>query len=130
MSNSLESHRTTEAEVLESLGLRWAVLSAWNEDLRSRGVAFDANVARMLETSRIEIASGCMSSCQVGCDLARLEAALVARAASVAPDSVDEWIGTLSEAMTAPEDLKRRPWFRSVNVSHLDCGYRPCVFPV
>jgi hypothetical protein len=130
MSRSLESHRETEAQVLESLGLRWAVLSAWQDDLRSRGVVFDANVARLLETSRVKIASGCTSSCEVGCDLAKIEAVLVSRAATLAPDRVDEWIDTLSEAMTAPEDVKRRPWFRSVNVSHLDCGYRPCVCPV
>ncbi len=130
MAGSLESPRKTEAEVLDSFGLRWAVLAAWHDDLRSRGVAFDADVARRLETSRVKIASGVVSSCEVGCDLARVEAVLVSRTATVAPERVDEWISTLSLAMTAPEDVKARPWFRSVSVSYLDCGYRRCFCPV
>ncbi len=130
MLGSFEAHKKTESETLDSFSVRWAVLAAWHDDLRSRGTAFDADVARMLESSRVKIASGCTSSCEVGCDLARIEALLVSRTATVAPETVDGWIGALSDAMTAPEDVKARPWFRSVNVSHLDCGYRPCVCPV
>ena len=130
MDRLLGTPKQTEAEVLDSFGLRWAVLAAWRDDLRSRGVGFDAEVARLLEASRVKIASGCMSSCEVGCDLARIEALLVSRTATVAPDTVDGWIGTLSEAMTTPENVKARPWFRPVSVSYLDCGYRPCVCPI
>ncbi len=130
MGRSLESHRRTEADVLEGLGLRWAVLSAWHDDLRSHGVAFDANVARMLGTSRVKIAGGCTSSCEVGCDLARIEAVLVSRTATLAPDRVDEWIGALSEATSAPDRVKRRSWFRSVSGAHLDRGYRPSVWSI
>jgi hypothetical protein len=122
-----ESSRKTEAQVLESFGLRWAVLSAWYDELRSCDAVFDGDIAGMLEASRVKIASGCTSSCEVGCDLARVEASLVSRAATVEPDKVDRWIETLSEAMTEPEAVRGRPWFRPVNVSYLDCGYRPCV---
>ncbi len=130
MIGALETPRTMEAVALDSFGLRWAVLAAWHGELRSRGVAFDADVARKLESSRVKIASGCTSSCEVGCDLAQIEALLVSRTATVAPEAVDEWLDTLSVAMTAPEDVRARPWFRSVSVAHLDCGYRPCVCPV
>jgi hypothetical protein len=130
MTYAIESSRNSESEVLESFGLRWAVLSAWHDDLRSRGMAFDAGLARMLEAARVKIASGCMSSCEVGCDLARTEAALVSRTATLAPEAVDEWLETLFTAMTEPDEVKRKPWFRTVNVSHLDCGFRPCFCPV
>ena len=83
----------------------------------------------MLEAARIKIASGCMSSCEVGCDLARVEAALVSRTATAAPDRVDEWLEALSAAMTDPQGLRARPWFRPVGISHLDCGYRLCACP-
>lgn len=129
MLSSPETHRRTEAEVLESFGLRWAVLSAWNDDLRSRGVAFDGELAGMLVGARVKIASGCFSSCEIGCDLARIEAALVSRSATFDPAGVDEWIETLSQVMTAPEGVKSRRWFKPVFVSDLGCGYRPCACP-
>jgi hypothetical protein len=130
MVHTLDSSRGTEAGVLEAFSLRWAVLAAWLGDLRSRGGASEPELPRMLEATRLKIASGCISTCEVGCDLARVEAALVSRTATLAPDRVDLWIDTLSEAMTHPEAVKSLPWFRPVGVSYLDCGYRSCACPV
>ena len=83
----------------------------------------------MLEGARVKLASRCFSSCEVGCDLAHIEAALVSRSASFDPARVDEWLDALAKAMTAPEYVKSRTWFRPIHVPHLDCGYRPGVCP-
>lgn len=62
-----------ELAVLQKYGLRWAVLAAWDDELRRSGRAAIAEVAKKVEAARVKIASGCFSSCEVGCDLPGIE---------------------------------------------------------
>lgn len=125
-----EPHHRPESDVLESFALRWSVLAAWLHELRGRESAVDPRMATLLESTRLKIASGVFSVCEVGCDLARMEAALVSRTASVDPESVETWLDALRESMTEPERTRSRPWYRAISSPALDCGYRSCVCPV
>jgi len=119
--------RHQDAAVLEKYALRWAVLAAWRTDLIQRAVVLPQDVLSGLETSRIKISSGCFSSCEVGCDLRRIEATLTAVDASSPNEQTDKWLGLLGRAMADkidPGDLLSVP---AVRIRFSDCRVGGCA---
>lgn len=118
-----------EVSVLEKYGLRWAVLAAWADELRDRGIALSTEVNRKLDQSRIMIASGCFSSCSVGCDLSAIEASLIAAATSVGESharSADFWLELLAHAMEDPGATARLLTVPAVRFRYAEGGFGPC----
>jgi hypothetical protein len=115
-----------EVGVLRKMGLRWAVLAAWHEDLRSRGVSLGGDPVALLETSRLKISSGCFSTCDVGCDLSHLEGLLVSADASSTPNMVDTWVDLLGQCMADEIDVKALLKIPAIEVHYADCGLGPC----
>ncbi len=93
-----------ERAVLEKYGLRWAVLAAWVDQIRGRGLAVPREASEKLTESRILISSGCFSSCQVGCLLTDAEGMLVVTDGSSPRSRTDFWLDLLGQVMdsTAP----------------------------
>lgn len=125
VTTSPESLRV-EISVLEKMGVRWAALAAWREDLLDRGVALVADPAPLLETTRAKISSGCFSSCEVGCDLADVERTLTSADASSAPSSVDEWLDVLGRCMSEDVDTEALLAIPAVKFQYARCGLIPC----
>jgi hypothetical protein len=116
----------TEIEVLEKFGLRWSILAAWHEELVKRQVSVGGDVPRNLELVRAKLSTGCITRCEIGCDLGEIEGILVSRDGESPAPSVDFWLGLLGEAMSeAPrsEEILRYP---PVKFHYRNCGFLPC----
>ena len=122
-----------ELDVLRKFGLRWAVLVVWAEELRGWKLTVPPEVTRKLDEARIQISSGCFSSCTVGCRLSEAEAALVSVAASAgsgpAASSVDVWLERLAQAMVDEEAAQRLLTIPAVRIHYSRCGFGPCDCP-
>jgi len=116
-----------EIAVLKRYGLRWAVLAAWADELRTRGAALPAALAGQLEAARVKISSGCFSSCEVGCDLSAIEAALVPADAAGATNSVNFWLDLLGRAMEDDDAMERLLRVPAVRVHYAGCGFGRCA---
>lgn len=116
-----------EMEVLKRYGLRWAVLAAWTDELRTRGATLPAGLPGRLEAARVKISSGCFSSCEVGCDLAAIEAALVPADAAGDANSVNFWLDLLGRAMEDDDAMERLLKVPAVRVHYAGCGFGRCA---
>lgn len=120
------SREAVDRSVLQQYGLRWAVLAAWADQLRSRGLDLAPEVRLRQEEARIKIASGCFSTCEVGCILGEIEATLISADGSTSDTREGFWTELLAMAMTdraAAEQLLRFP---AVKVHYSDCGAPIC----
>ena len=116
----------TEIEVLEKFALRYSILAAWYEELAKREVGVSVTVPRNLELVRAKLGTGCFSSCEIGCDLSGIEAALVSGDGESPAPSVDFWLGLLGEAMSESprsEEILRYP---PIKFHYQSCGFLPC----
>lgn len=113
-----------EVSVLEQYGLRWAVLAAWCDELEHRGLAVD--LRRPIDSTRMKLASGIFSACEIGCDLGKIEAALTAADASSTPDSTSYWLDLLARAMVENVETEALLGNPAVKFRYLNCGFLPC----
>ena len=120
------SSQTHEFSVLQKYGLRYAVLAAWHEDLRGRGMSFGPELIRRLEATRVKISSGCFSTCQVGCDLTEIEKTLMSTASSAPDADVGSWMELLSWSMGEPKKISELLKLAPIRVQYNNCGFGPC----
>ena len=85
-------------------------------------------LASRLETARVKIASGCFSSCEVGCDLAAVEGDLGAVDASTDQGTISFWIELLGRAMTDGGEVQRLLRIPVIRAHFINCG-RACRCP-
>jgi hypothetical protein len=121
---------SVETSVLEHYGMRWAVLAAWFRDLTQRGIGLDPAISHLLEVVRVKITTGVFSSCEVGCDLGRIEGDLVSRTTSSVPETVSGWFDAWERAMTSPEDIRGSSWFLPLQVPFVDGRSHGCDCPI
>ncbi len=121
-----EARVQTEIAVLEKFGLRWAILAAWFHELQKQGIQLDPGVARKLEEARLKLSSGCISSCEIGCDLSEVEGTLVAREADSPVPSIEFWIELLGEAMGDTPNPEKILLYPPVRFHYVRCGFTPC----
>jgi L-amino acid N-acyltransferase YncA len=119
-----ENAPMAEIDVLERFAVRWALLAAWNDELEGRGVRTPHTLAHKLEESRVLIASGCFTSCDVGTALEAIEADLVSADGSSDESSVDRWMDLLGAAMSDPASALGVP---AVKFRYADCNRALCA---
>ncbi len=124
--SSLSPRTQAEIKTLQKYGLRWAVLAAWADELEKRKAELDVETKKRLEASRVKIASGCFSSCEVGCDLGVIEGALVSRGASISTDSTNFWLELLGHAMEESSEVEQLLRIPAVRFQYTSCGFGPC----
>jgi hypothetical protein len=117
---------TTEVSALEKFALRWSVMAAWAKQLDDRFVALPPQVGKKLEESRIKLAAGCFSSCEVGCVLSEVEGALVTADSSAAKNTVDFWLDLLGHAMSDTVDAERLLRMPAIKIQYQTCGFGSC----
>ncbi len=115
-----------EEAVLKQFGLRWAVLAGWHDALQLRHVKMPGDADRLLEKARIKIASGCFSSCEVGCDLSELEAMLTSTDASSGHNWVDFWVDMLGHSMADEAETERILKIPAIRARYNNCGLSVC----
>lgn len=116
-----------EETVLRQFALRWAVLAAWADALRLRRVPVPPELGHILEGARVKTASGCFSVCEVGCDLARIEAELTTADSSTDHNWVDFWVDLLGHAMSKGADTERLLKVPAVKFHFQNCGIKGCA---
>ncbi len=121
-----EAQERVEIEVLKKMGLRWAVLASWRMDLHARDIRVDQGGCRLLESTRIKIASGCFSSCEVGCDLGHIEGCLTSADASSPTPAVDHWLDLLGRSMADTVDAQMLLSIPAVKFHYSECALRGC----
>ncbi len=115
-----------ERLVLEKMGVRWAVLTAWVLDLGTRGAKAPTGIQQRLDQTYAKLSSGCFSSCEIGCTLNEVEATLTSMDASRGDSRVDYWTDLLGKAMgegTPPKEVLNIP---AVQVYYSDCHMGGC----
>lgn len=121
-----ERQEAVDGSVLEGYGLRWAVLAAWADQLRGRGADVSPQVRRKQEEARVMISSGCFSSCEVGCILGDIEAALMTADGSTSDTRAGFWTELLAMAMSDRAGATQLLRFPAVKVHFSDCGAPVC----
>ncbi len=94
-------------EMLKKYGAKWAVLAAMETDLSKKGVVVPAATMKDIEMSHVKISSGCFSTCQVHCDLTKIEASLVSKGADFGDEYMDQWFNLMGEAMIGNLDPQK-----------------------
>jgi hypothetical protein len=120
------SRTSVDRAVLEGYGLRWAVLAAWADQLRGRGLGLAPEVRQRQEEARIKISSGCFPNCEVGCILGQIEADLMTAEGSNADTKADFWTELLAMAMSKRSEAERLLRIPAVKVHFSDCGVASC----
>jgi hypothetical protein len=122
----LKNRRGNELSVLKKYGLRWAVLAAWQDDLTNREAELEPELFKKLEASRAKIASGCFTSCEVGCDLQEIESLLTSVDTSLPKPALNRWLKLLGLVMKDDVDVEHLLGVPAVNFRYNDCALRPC----
>jgi len=115
-----------EIDVLRKYGLRWAVLAAWRDALELRHVQLSPDTDRALDKARIKLASGCFSTCDIGCDLSTVEGALTSADASSKHNWVDFWLDILQHSMSEGGETERILKIPAVKTRYESCGIKGC----
>ena len=115
-----------EREILEKMGVRWAVLTAWVLDLGTRGAKCPPLVQQRLDQAYAKLSSGCFSSCEIGCTLNEVEATLTSVDASRADSCIDYWTDMLGKAMAEGPPAREMLNIPAVQVYDSDCHVGGC----
>lgn len=122
----METRREITYELLKKYGSRWAILAAMSMDISKRGIQLSNDIKAALEITRIEITSGCYSTCEIDCTLNKVEGELVSSGSSFGEAYLDPWLDLLARAMQGPLDYEQLiaiPVLRPVETS---CGFLKC----
>jgi len=126
MSTSQESSNeelVTQTALLKKYAVRWAILAAWYDDLARRKATLPERCASGLSESRIKIASGCFSACNVGCVLSDVEGDLVSADASMDESKANTWIDLLGKVMSdSDSDIEYVLGLAPVKFRLSECG--------
>lgn len=120
--NSLEM-----LNMLKKFGTRWAVLAAMRLDMASRGMRIGSEVDEDLKMARVQILSGCFSSCEVGCSLSKLEGQLISSiGSSLNEEYLRPWSELLAQAMRGEIDPSRVAEIPALKPVEMDCKFLAC----
>jgi hypothetical protein len=122
----MEQKQELSYDLLKKYGSKWAVLVAMSIDLTKRGIKLPDEVDKSLQTIRIEITSGCYSTCEVGCTMGVVEGHLIACGSVLGDNYLNPWIDLFSSAIKGEleyESLVQIPALEPVKTS---CGFLKC----
>lgn len=122
----METRKEVSYDVLKKYGSRWAVLTAMKMDFEKRGVKFPVNVESELKTSRIQITSGCYSTCEVDCVLNTIEGQIISCGADLGEKQMDPWIDLLARSMKGELDYDTIVNIPALQPVKSDCGFLKC----
>jgi hypothetical protein len=115
-----------EFEMLKRYGARWAVLAAMTSHMAQKGIQVPRDVFEALKTARGKIASGCFSTCEVGCDLSQAEGPLFSQGYLLDEQDFQQWSDLLAEAMQGKLDYERIMDIPALAPVKNDCKFLGC----
>ena len=118
--------RGVSLDMLKKYGTQWAVLAAMRLDMASRGIRIGSEVDEQLKMARVQILSGCFSSCEVGCSLSKLEGQLISSGYSLGGEYLRPWSELLAQAMRGEIDPSRVAEIPALKPVEMDCKFLAC----
>jgi hypothetical protein len=123
---AIQEGRGVTLELLKKFGTRWAVLAAMRLDMGSRGITIGGETDEQLKLARVQILSGCFSSCEVGCSLAKVEGQLISIGYSLGGEYLRPWSELLAQAMRGEIDPSRTAEIPALKPVEMDCKFLAC----
>ncbi len=115
-----------EFEVLRRFGAKWAVLTAMTGDMTRKGIKVPHGVVEELGAVRVKIGSGCFSTCEVSCELSKVEGQLFSQCDRLDPQDFQQWCDLLAEAMQGKLDYGRIRGIPALEPVKNDCQFLGC----
>jgi hypothetical protein len=125
MSNASD-RSALEFEMLRRFGAKWVVLTAMAADMAKRGIEVPGQIIEELKTARVKIGSGCLSACEINCELAKAEGHLFSQAPRLGEQDFEQWCNLLAEAMQGKLDSERVRGIPALDPVKNDCQFLGC----
>ena len=122
----MEQKQELSYDLLKKYGSKWAVLVAMSIDLKKKGIKLPDEVNNSLQIVRIEITSGCYSTCEVGCTMGVVEGHLIACGAELGDNYINSWIDLLSSAIKGELDYEALTQIPALEPVKTSCGFLKC----
>ncbi len=116
-----------EFELLRSLGVRWAVLTAMWMSMHKKGISLPPDVNEKLKTARAAIISGCVSPCEANCLLSEAESRLFSQGPALGDEEFMLWSDLLGEAAQGTLDDARIQMIPVLEPVQQDCRFLGCT---
>jgi hypothetical protein len=125
--NDANQRSVLDFEMLRRFGAKWAVLTAMAANMVKKGIPVPGDVVEELKTARVKIGSGCMSPCEVNCDLAKVEGQLFSQCHLLDAQDFTQWCDLLAEAMQGKLDYERIRGIPALEPVKNDCQFLGCA---
>ncbi|MFH1160904.1 MAG: DUF2096 family protein [bacterium] len=122
----METKQEISYELMKKYGSRWAILTAMSMDMTKKGVQLARDIHSILEVTRIEITSGCYSTCEIDCTLNKVEGELVSSGSAFGEVYVDPWIDLLAKAMQGELNYEKITSIPALKPIASACGFLKC----
>lgn len=122
----METKQESSFELLSRYGSRWAVLAAMSMDMSNKGIQLPDNVSAILEKTRIEIKSGCYSTCEIDGNLNQAEGELISKGCMLGESYLDKWFDLLARVMQGRLDYDEMIRIPALKPVENACGFLNC----
>ena len=113
-------------DLLKRYGSKWAILKAMSMDMEKKGIQLPVDVSKNLEVSRIEIKSGCYSTCIIDGSLSRTEGELISKGWQLGEEYNDKWFDLLASSMQGEIDYTSLSMIPALKPVEGACGFLNC----
>ncbi len=113
-------------DLMKKFGMRWAVLTAMRLAMEQKGIRIGPDTDEKLKLVRMQILSGCFATCEVGCELNKVEGNLIAAGCALGEDFHREWSGLLGKAMQGEIDFRQIGEIPALSPVLNDCRLLEC----
>lgn len=122
----METKQEVGYEVLTKYGSKWAILTALGMDLGKKGITLPHDIHATLEVSRIEITSGCYSTCEIDCNLNKVEGQMIALGSNLGEAYLDPWQDLLGKSMKGELDYDQIIQIPALKPVQTACCFMKC----
>ncbi len=122
----MEQKEELSYDLLKKYGSKWAVLVAMSIDLTKKGINLPDELNKSLQVIRIEITSGCYSTCEVNCTMGVVEGQLIAFGAELGDDYLNFWMDLLSRSIKGELDYEALIQIPVIEPVKTSCGFLKC----
>ena len=122
----METRQEVSFDLLRKYGSKWAILAAMRIDFKKRGIQLPDDIDSTLKTIRIEITSGCYSTCEIDCSLNKVEGQMISSGASLGEDYLNPWTDLLAKSMKGELDYETILEIPALEPVKSSCGFLKC----
>lgn len=122
----METKQENNFNLLKMYGSRWAILTALRMDMAKRGLHLQTEEASILDVVRIEITSGCYSTCEIDCTLSKVEGQLISLGSALGEIYLDPWLDLLARSMQGKVDYEEILTIPALKPVETSCGFLKC----